>query len=290
VKDQADPGTLAVERVPHTPGERVRNQADAGTLAVESSPHAPGEGVNTPKNQVNPADSASAPAPELAEAPQTSLKDLLVNDLTARLGLRQNQLQLEFDPRDQRTLALTAPRLTFQIDSSRAAGLGAVSWTINIRNGSSERTATVSARASAWEDQVVLTRSLSSGQMIQKSDVTLRHALVEKLTPGKILDPSDAIGEVASSAMERGDVLSENAIRAASIVQAGDFVTVAMDIDSMKIETVARALDSGPKGGIIRAKNEATGQVYQVSVTGPGTGDVTQTIGGQDVASINPGS
>jgi flagella basal body P-ring formation protein FlgA len=290
VKDQADAGTLAVERVPHTPGEGVRNQADAGTLAVESSPHAPGEGVNTPKNQVNPADSASAPAPELAEAPQTSLKDLLVNDLTARLGLRQNQLQLEFDPRDQRTLALTAPRLTFQIDSSRAAGLGAVSWTINIRNGSSERTATVSARASAWEDQVVLTRSLSSGQMIQKSDVTLRHALVEKLTPGKILDPSDAIGEVASSAMERGDVLSENAVRAASIVQAGDFVTVAMDIDSMKIETVARALDSGPKGGIIRAKNEATGQVYQVSVTGPGTGYVTQTIGGQDVASINPGS
>jgi flagella basal body P-ring formation protein FlgA len=90
--------------------------------------------------------------------------------------------------------------------------------------------------------------------------------------------------------MERGDVLSENAVRAASIVQAGDFVTVAMDIDSMKIETVARALDSGPKGGIIRAKNEATGQVYQVSVTGPGTGYVTQTIGGQDVASINPGS
>jgi flagella basal body P-ring formation protein FlgA len=206
--------------------------------------------------------------------------------------MSKDDIQIEFDPHDEPTLELTSPRFTFQFDTSRAGGLGAIAWDVLIKNDQGQRRATVSAKLRAWEEQLVLTRPLSRGQAILKNDVVTRRVLVDKLTLDKLASREQAIGEVASRDLKRDEVLTAGVIAAPPAVQAGDFVTVALTIGQTEVQTVARALDAAPRGGTIRARNEANGQVYQVRVTGPGTGAVTgmgQRIDHEsnDVASTN---
>jgi flagella basal body P-ring formation protein FlgA len=234
---------------------------------------------------------APAPQPLVADVPQTQLRDVLVNDLLARLKLAKEDAKIEFDPRDNLYLSLTSPRCTFTIDSSRAAQLGPIAWDVSVKTDTSENTITVTANLSAWEDQLVLTRSLSPGQAILKNDLAPRRVLVETLAAAKVTDAQQAVGSVAARALKRGEVLTTDAIASPPVVRAGDFVTVSLKIGPTSVETVARALDTGSKGAAIRARNEATGQVYDVTLTGPGTGKVAPSPAPQqDVAAINPGS
>jgi hypothetical protein len=80
---------------------------------------------------------------------------------------------------------------------------------------------------------------------------------------------------VVAEAATTHDAVSESDAKPQAGVIAGQFMTVSLKIGpDTTIETVAKALDAGVAGDTIEAKNEATGQVYNVKITGPNAGEV----------------
>jgi flagella basal body P-ring formation protein FlgA len=231
----------------------------------------------------------AAARPVVADIPQTPLRDLLVSRLIQQISLPADRVQIEFSPADQATLALTSPNCTFEIDSSNAAGLGDVAWQVIVKTRAAEKRITIAAKARAWEEQLVLTRPLSRGQQIIHSDVISRRELVEKLSRDPVFEREQLVGQNAARDMKAGDVLIAADAAAPVVVNAGQFMTVSMKIGGSTVQTVARAMDSGAKDKVVRAKNEATGQIYQVVITGPDVGRVDPSVQ-QNVATINPGS
>ena len=69
------------------------------------------------------------------------------------------------------------------------------------------------------------------------------------------------------------------------LVKVGQFVTITLEQGTVRIKTVAKALESGSFGQTIRVKNEATKDVFQVVLTGPQT--ATMNLG-TPVASATP--
>ncbi|MEO6434221.1 MAG: flagellar basal body P-ring formation chaperone FlgA [Tepidisphaeraceae bacterium] len=148
----------------------------------------------------------------------------------------------------------------------------------------SQVVATPKAPVPVYEDQLVVTRALSRGQAIIKSDLRSDRVLVEARRPApvkdapatdaRITDASEAIGQLAARDLKAGDVLMPNDLAAPALVGKGDFITVSVIVGTAQVETVARALEGGARGEVIRATNEATKDVYRVVVTGASMGDV----------------
>jgi flagella basal body P-ring formation protein FlgA len=216
-----------------------------------------------------------APAPVVADAQQTPLKDLLLAQLHEELKLSPEQMQVDFDTKNQAVLAMTSPRCKFDITPQGTTTLGPVAWEIVVKSDKGERRETVTATARAWENQLVLARQLSQGQTFIKSDVVEKCVLVDQLADNALTKSDDVLGEVAARDLKSGAVLTVNDATGARAVQAGESITVAMKLGKNRVETVAKALDDGARGNTVRAKNEANGDVYQVRITGPNSGDVT---------------
>jgi len=127
------------------------------------------------------AGAASAPHTVVADAAQTSLKDLLLADLHERLKLNAQQVQVDFDAKDAKVLAMTSPKCRIDFDAGETGKApGPVAWTVIIQDGLTDQKATIAATARAWEDQLVLTRPLSRGQPIRQSDIHPRRVLVRR--------------------------------------------------------------------------------------------------------------
>jgi flagella basal body P-ring formation protein FlgA len=220
------------------------------------------------KRQAADGDRVAAPKPIVADVAQTPLKDLLLADIRERLKMSADQLQVDFDAKDAAVLAITSPKCRIDFDAGETGKtLGPVVWNVVIQNDMSEQKATIAATARAWEDQVVLTRPLSRGQAFMKNDLAPRRVLVDTPTAQPVTNVDDALGQVASRAMKRGDVLTVADTDAPVIMQAGQPITVSLKIGDNTVDTIATAMDSGKKGSAIRARNNANGDIYRVRVT-----------------------
>jgi flagella basal body P-ring formation protein FlgA len=137
----------------------------------------------------------------------------------------------------------------------------------------------------ALRKQLVLTRPLSSGQKVTVGDVATQVLIDKDDAPvAAAVDPDQIIDKLLVRGMKRGEVLTAQDVRPAPVVLKDQFITIAIALDGQAVETVARAMEDGIKGQIIKAKNEATGEVYQVTVTAPAVGELKRP---GDVASTS---
>ena len=138
-----------------------------------------------------------------------------------------------------------------------------------------------------YEEQLVITRPLSRGQRIIATDLAVRRVSVDAPTTRPAITPEQVVGTLLTRAMKKGDVLELDDFKAPPVVTTGQFMTVAMRVGEMEIETVAKAMNTATTGETIQAKNEANGDVYRVIITGPNAGRVAADEI-SDVAAINP--
>jgi flagella basal body P-ring formation protein FlgA len=127
-----------------------------------------------------------------------------------------------------------------------------------------------------FEEQLVLTRALSSGQTILKSDIATKRVPVDAPATQPVLEAEQLIGQSAARDLRAGETLCVDDVKPAQAIAAGQFMTVSLKIgpDQQPVETVAKAMNDGAPGDTIEAKNEATGEVYNVTITGPNAGQV----------------
>ncbi|HWP39990.1 MAG TPA: flagellar basal body P-ring formation chaperone FlgA, partial [Tepidisphaeraceae bacterium] len=207
------------------------------------------------------------------EEPVRTLRDSLIADLAARLNLSPESLQVDFKPQDEKLLAISKPLFRFEIEPLRARTLGNVAWNVTIRGdgGESPRTVTVTAQARAWQKQLVVAKPIAARQVIGADDVVERRALVDQIEPQALLSAEQVVGQQAARELKPGTVLTARMVDPAELARPGQLITVSLDQGTVRIKTVARALEGGSYGQTIRVKNETTREVFQVVLTGPQT-------------------
>ncbi len=259
----------------------------AGNVAAATSgqPAAAGDDVRPPAARVT--DST-----RVREVPPVrTLRSLLVADAAERLGLVEEQVEMTFNPRDEKLLKLAEPVFTFHLQPKRLRNLGSVSWDVTLTTadgGADAQTVTIAASARAWQRQVVLNRPLTFRQVIRKEDVTERRTLVDRLVEDELLDATQVVGQQAARDLKPGTVMTAKLVDAVPLAQTGQFVTVTLERGGVKVKTVARAREGGSFGQTVRVKNEATKDVYEVVLTGPQEGTLGPPAVAADGATRKP--
>ena len=210
----------------------------------------------------------AATAPTSAPAART-LRDLLVADASSRLNVPVEQLQVNFNPADDKMLALAEPQFKFNLDPRRVHDLGDVGWEVQIVTDTGSKKVSISADVRAWQKQLVVNRPLAFHQVIREGDTTERKALVDRLPDDPLLTLSQAVGQQAARDLKPGTVLTSRLVDPVPLVKSGQFVTVSLAQGRIRVKTVGRAMDTGAFGETVRVRNESTNDVYDVVITGP---------------------
>lgn len=217
---------------------------------------------------------ATQPASAVAEAgdPDSSphtLRELLSADLAVRLGLPKDDLQINFNPADQKLLNLSEPQFKFNLNGRNVHNLGAIAWEVQIVTDSGSKRATIQANARAWQKQVTLTRPLAYKQIVQAGDLQDRRMLTDRLPDEPLLSNMQIVGQQAARDLKPGTIVTSRMMDPVPLVRTGQFVTVQLQQGNVRIKTVARAMEGGSFGQTIKVKNEATRDIYEVVITGP---------------------
>lgn len=205
----------------------------------------------------------TAPDPNLH-----TLRDLLIADLSHRLNIPAETLQLTFSPQDERVLALAKPIFKFDVRASRARALGNVSWEVTILAGSTSKKLTVSAEAQAWEEQVIAARPLPAHRVLVQDDFAVHRLLVDALPLQPLLRLDQCVGQEVVGDVRPGTLITAELIEAVPLVKPGQLVTITLRRGTVQLRSVARAMEQGSMGQTIRVRNENTRDVLDVTVTG----------------------
>jgi flagella basal body P-ring formation protein FlgA len=221
-----------------------------------------------------PAASAAAPvAAGPADSPIRTLRTRLLQDLSERLSLPLDSLQVRFNPQDEKVLNLAEPQFQFQVEARRVHNLGSVAWDVTIVAGGpgGTRKVTIGATARAWQQQVVVMKPLAYKQVIRAEDLLSRRTLVDHLEDEVLLSADQIVGQQAGLQLKPGTIVTARMIEAVPLVRNGQLVTVILSRGAVEVKTVGRAMEPGAYGQTIRVRNETTRDIYEVVVTGPQT-------------------
>jgi flagella basal body P-ring formation protein FlgA len=202
-------------------------------------------------------------------SPVHTLKELLQSDLSTRLNIPLDQLQINFNPADQKLLNLSEPQFKFNIDGSFDRNLGDVSWQVLVVTDTGTRKENISAQARAWQTQVQFERPLARGELIRVGDVSSRRMLVDRLSSDQLLTMDQIVGQQAARDASPGTVATAQLVESVPLARSGQFISITLNQGTVSVKSVARAMEGGSYGQTIRVKSEVTDQIYEVVLTGP---------------------
>ena len=244
------------------PAEQNAPPADAFTDAAPASPRDEG-GVKWGENDWSPA-GTNGPLP---------LAELLRRDLADRLNLPADGVQLRF--RDPSAAYLDATGVAAsQVRPTRAADLGPVAWVVTLDG----RSVDVAADATAEVTRLSVAQPVGRGQIIRAADVVSQPATIRR-TGDRGLTLAEVVGQEAARTLDVGDVLTGNSLAPRMLVRRGQYVSVTLVQNGLELRTLDRALDDGGYGQTVKVKNDTTGEILHVVVTGPQTGTLVDVTG-----------
>ena len=196
------------------------------------------------------------------------LRDLLTSDLSQRLNIPPDQLQLTFNAEDDKVINLAEPIFKFDITPSHARALGNVSWEVTILTSSASKKIRLDAVARAWEEQIIAARAIAMHQVLDPSDFATRRSLVDATPAHQLLHLDQCTGVEAAEDIQPGTVMTARLVNPIPLVKPGQLVTVNLRRGTIQLRSVARAMEEGSLGQTIRVRNENTRDVLDVTVIG----------------------
>ena len=201
------------------------------------------------------------------------LAELLRRDLADRLKLPADSVQLRF--RDPSAACLNATGVgAAQVRPTRAADLGPVAWAVTLDG----RTLDISADATAQVTRLAVAQPVGRGQLIRAADVAAQPALIRR-AGDRGLTLAEVVGQEAARTLDVGDVLTPASLAPRMLVRRGQYVSVTLLQNNLDLRTLARALDDGGYGQTVKVKNDLTGEILHVVVTGPQAGTLDDVTG-----------
>ncbi|HSZ56271.1 MAG TPA: flagellar basal body P-ring formation chaperone FlgA [Tepidisphaeraceae bacterium] len=254
----------------------LRQWAAAKSCQSDDEPQPPPQQQDA-KIAPDPVFASASVKPPVAAAvgdgsPVKTLRSLLVDDLSTRLGIAAEGLEINFNPKDENLLHLSEPLFKFNIEPRQVQDLGEVSWNVLILSGSGSQRGTIKANVRAWQNEIVLAKPLAYHQVIRPSDVAARRTLADRLPSDPLLTMAQVVGQEAARELKVGTVLSARMVDAMTLVKPGQLVTISLSVGSVSVKTVGRAMETGSYGQTVKVRNDATQDIYEVTMTGPQEG------------------
>ncbi len=253
----------------------VKSDEPATKPALPATSQAPADGSPS---------SATAPS---GVAGTRTLRDLLLSDLAARLNLAAESLQVDFEQADKGILAMSDQLCVFSIEPHRLRGLGEVSWDVKMTAGQKAKTITVRAIARAWQNQAVLVKPVAARQVLRQEDVVARRTLSDTLADDPLITLEQSVGQQAARELKPGTILTARMVEAVPLARAGQLLTVLVRRGGVSVQTVARAMESGCYGQTIKARNESTNEIIDVTLSGPQTAEMGNSQVSSQLSVVN---
>lgn len=111
---------------------------------------------------------------------------------------------------------------------------------------------------------------LASGATLDEAAVALERRDVT-LVPDAFGSAAAVVGQASRRALRAGEVLRAAQLAPPLLVRRGEQVTMVARREQVEVSTSGEALDSGARGAPVRVRNNASGQVLRMRVTGAGT-------------------
>ncbi|MGZ4960060.1 MAG: flagellar basal body P-ring formation chaperone FlgA [Methylomonas sp.] len=174
--------------------------------------------------------------------------------------------ETQFDPRLQLPLC-EQPLKVF----AQAGAIKAGRNTIGVRCDSSKSWMIYTVIGiKSYKDVLVLSKSLSRGELIRAEDIVTEARDIATLQQGYLLDPSDVINKQASRNLAAGSVLNKLSYEELILIRRGERVNIQSGKDGLLISATGTALMDGAKGERISVKNITSQRVIQAVVVDPG--------------------
>ena len=122
-------------------------------------------------------------------------------------------------------------------------------------------------------DVVVLTRSVSKGDILTKDDVSVK-SVREAKARGTIEDPARAIGRKMRQSVASRRALKPRHLEKNWMIEKDDIITMRVNSNGIEVLGVGIAQEPGQFGEIIRMRNASSGVLLRVKVTGDKNVDV----------------
>lgn len=117
----------------------------------------------------------------------------------------------------------------------------------------------------------VMIENIQNGRIIRESDIDYITIREQAFNQSTIADAQSLVGMTARRVLLAGRPIREADIIAPQIIARGETVTLALSVGSMSITTLAKALQNGAKGDIIRVVNTSSNKTMQARVVGAGS-------------------
>jgi flagella basal body P-ring formation protein FlgA len=161
-----------------------------------------------------------------------------------------------------------ARSLVFVVSSrTRGSGVGRARYVVQVLEGG-----TPAGRAIVWTEVVQYRRGMAPrrpmrpGEIIGAEDVVLATFPVREPRVSLLDDPEEVVGREAARQIRAGEMMVSESVRARTLVEAGEIVTVLVETESYKIADRARACRAGAKGQVITVENLRSRKTYLARV------------------------
>jgi flagella basal body P-ring formation protein FlgA len=119
-------------------------------------------------------------------------------------------------------------------------------------------------------ETVELLRPIARGEVIKLSDLTMRRTPRAQITPETIVDPDQAIGMAARSAINVGRPLHMSELMKPELVQRSESVTILYQTPGLMLAVRGKAGDGGAEGDMIDVVNLQSNRTVRATIIGRG--------------------
>jgi len=219
--------------------------------------------------QVDPAEVFSNVERALDVTKPTSLKAAIVQLMMEYRQVERDELRIKFREQDKDILARSAVIHRFEMTPRSATGLGRVPIEVIQYDGDQPTDRmTISVSVSQQIQGIVSNQTIARGQTITDEMVDIKTVWVESLAEPPMRDEALVVGQVASSRIPVGELVSSDDIAPTVLIERGEYVTVRAIVGEVVVRTVARATEEGAKGQVIRLRQEDSRETFLATVTG----------------------
>ena len=120
-------------------------------------------------------------------------------------------------------------------------------------------------------EALVLTRAVGRGDILRRSDVSVRRQRQSKSGMAFFQEPDMVIGKQAKRFIQAGTVLTPAMIAEPIIVKRGDTVPIVASLGGLSVTSSGEALASAAAGDVIRLKNGRSGRTVEGRVQADGS-------------------
>ena len=174
-------------------------------------------------------------------------------------------------------VAFTRPLRTLHLESTQTGTPQIEQLRFDPRSGRFDGTLTVAATqvrlmgtAVVTAETVELLRPIARGEVIKMSDLTMRRTPRAQVTREMIVDPDQAIGMAARSAINAGRLLHMSELMKPELVQRNESVTIVYQMPGLMLAVRGKASDGGAEGDMIDVVNLQSNRTVRATIIGRG--------------------